>query len=165
MVWLCFAFLRGASTGVSDAARCDGPQGNAARQRRAKCALGLCLAICHGCRRPPLEVVCRKQQHCPVCPALSAACVSLFFFVPPQRWKLYFIGLHSSAPHEVDMSRIYSFDAQRQQMEAHTPRVLGAERQEDMLDPVMRIRWVGWGAWSSVWSCAELRFRGRGSGR
>ena len=74
--------------------------------------------------------------------ATTCMCVCCGFVCRLQRWKLYFIGLHSSAPHEVDMSRIYSFDAQRQQMEAHTPRVLGAERQEDMVDPVMRIRWV-----------------------
>jgi hypothetical protein len=54
--------------------------------------------------------------------------------------KLYFIGLHSATPHEVDMSRIYSFDTEQKVMVAHTPRVLGADNHEDMLEPVMRIR-------------------------
>ena len=57
-----------------------------------------------------------------------------------QRMKLYFLGLHSTAPHEVDMSRIYSFDVERREMVAHTPKVLGADSQEALMDPVMRIR-------------------------
>lgn len=56
--------------------------------------------------------------------------------------KLYFIGLHSASPHEVNMSSIYSFDAARRMMVPHTPQVLGADKHEDMFDPVMRIRWV-----------------------
>ena len=72
----------------------------------------------------------------PAC--LLLACVLDGFAL--QRVKLYFIGLHSATPHEVDMARIYSFDTEQKMMVAHTPRVLGADNHEDMLEPVMRIR-------------------------
>jgi hypothetical protein len=67
---------------------------------------------------------------------------SMLLLCHPQRVKLYFIGLRSALPHEVDMSRIYSFDAAARVMVPHTPKVLGADKHDDMFDPVMRIRWV-----------------------
>lgn len=59
-----------------------------------------------------------------------------------QRVKLYFVGLHSAEPHEVDMTRVYSFDSDTRELVSHTPKVLGADDLSSMLDPVMRIRWA-----------------------
>jgi hypothetical protein len=57
--------------------------------------------------------------------------------------KLYFIGL-TGPTQDVDMSRVYSFDAETMRMELLTPQVLGSGSYENMLDPVLRIRWVPW---------------------
>jgi hypothetical protein len=70
--------------------------------------------------------------------------------------KLYFIGLHSATPHEVDMSHIYSFDAVARVMVPHTPKVLGADKHEDMFDPVMRIRCVALTAAASRYVVAVI---------
>jgi hypothetical protein len=53
--------------------------------------------------------------------------------------KLYFIDL-SGPTQDVDMSRVYSFDAEKNQMDSLTPQVLGSGSYETMLDPVLRIR-------------------------
>jgi hypothetical protein len=40
------------------------------------------------------------------------------------------------------MTRVFSFDSETREMMCHTPKVLGADDLNSMLDPVMRIRWV-----------------------
>jgi hypothetical protein len=64
--------------------------------------------------------------------------------------KLYFAALQPAPPHDVDLSQLYCFDVSDRELTQRAPRVLGGVPLDQMVDPVMRIRWVLAGAVGGV---------------
>lgn len=107
------------------------------------CAFQPCCAVlcCAQCTSITQAVVWRPRM----CLLLECCCrranlLPFLLLYCCQRIKLYFVGLHSAEPHEVDMTRVYSFDSDTRELVSHTPKVLGADDLSSILDPVMRIR-------------------------
>jgi len=53
---------------------------------------------------------------------------------------MYFVGVASSAPYEVDMSRVFSFDSSSLSMKRHDVITLGDA--DSITEPVLRIRYI-----------------------
>lgn len=52
--------------------------------------------------------------------------------------RMYFVGVSSTAPYEVDMSRVFSFDSGSLTMQRHDVITLGDA--DSITEPVLRIR-------------------------
>jgi hypothetical protein len=81
---------------------------------------------------PPslLLLLLRYSSCCCCCGILPAA---------SQLMRMYFVGVASSAPYEVDMSRVFSFDSSSLSMKRHDVITLGDA--DSITEPVLRIRY------------------------
>ena len=93
------------------------------------CSAALCLRICCESINAFYSITCIN--------AVKSSCPSAFSSGPlPQLLRMYFVALSSAAPHEVDMSAVFSFDCYDRVMTRHEVIQLGYQH----VDPVLRIR-------------------------
>jgi hypothetical protein len=59
-----------------------------------------------------------------------------FLLLLPQLMRMYFVGVSSTEPYDVDMEQVYSFDCIERSFVRHKVTTLG----ENHTDPVLRIR-------------------------
>jgi hypothetical protein len=67
---------------------------------------------------------------------LPCCCLAAAFLLL-QLMRMYFVGVSSTAPYEVDMEQVYSFDCIERSFVRHKVTTLG----ENHTEPVLRIRW------------------------